>query len=167
MYLLNLNMEKVSEANHGFLFEVIIFFFCMNLLHLSWAFLRCAECCSFSYPFYVPIPYSSGSCFLWFYPGGYAGCYEGLLAPDVLCQEEYDVHSDNFVLLLLGATWGHFCLLSNTLLHFCPFLIFLQLKRSINFAVSCVFCIALNNCVIVILSYEGYVSPHFIVKLQA
>lgn len=92
---------------------------------------------------YVPIPYSSGSCFLWFYPGGYAGCYEGLLVPDVLCQEEYDVHSDNFVLFLLGATWGHFSLLSNTLLHFCSFLIFLQLKRCISFAVFCVFYVLL------------------------
>lgn len=41
-------MERASEADCGFLFEVSFFY--MNLLHLPWAFLRCGGCCPFLYP---------------------------------------------------------------------------------------------------------------------
>lgn len=67
----------------------------------------------FIYPFPAPLDPA-----VWFYPGGYAWCYNELSAPDVLFQEEYDVHINNFVFLLLGTTWV-ISLCSVT--HFCTF----------------------------------------------
>lgn len=155
-------MKKPSGTDCAFLFEVILFcvWTCYTCLEQSWGVMSAVL-------FHTPIPCSSGSCCLWFYPGGFAGCYDELSAPDVLCQEDYDVHIDNFVFLHLGTSWGHFCLLSNRLSHPCSFLIFLQLKCSINICcILCLLCTALNKCIIVLLSYEVYISLYFIM-LQA
>lgn len=94
---------------------------------------------------------------VWFRSGGGGGrCYGEVSAPGVFCQEEYDVHVDNFVFFLLGSTWSNFCMFSNMLLYLCSSFISLQFL-----------CIAVNKCITVLLSYQIYISLYFIIMLEA
>ena len=57
--------------------------------------------------------------FCWFHAGGGSGgWYHKLSVCGVLCQEEYDVHVDDFFFVPLGSTWDHFYMFAETLFSF-------------------------------------------------